>query len=222
MTYTTLKSTAAALALTTGAAFAGDVTNTLEYPAVDEVDQAEVVQTEDGFDVIATDDTETTNGVPEVAATQGEERSDVEIADSAYDTTNQEVETLENAQIGQSTMVPGSGVGFGTEDDDGMLSDNTLTVADLVGLNVIGANGEDVGEIDAIIKEGSEFAAVVGVGGFLGLGEHDVAVPLSEFAISPEQVLLSSWDERKLKAQPEMEASQYTELDDTMIVDIAS
>lgn len=53
----------------------------------------------------------------------------------------------------------------------------------LRGTKVYGANNEDVGEVNEVIidRNGQVVALVVGVGGFLGLGEKDVAVPFRAF-----------------------------------------
>jgi sporulation protein YlmC with PRC-barrel domain len=52
----------------------------------------------------------------------------------------------------------------------------------LKGLNVYNNNNEKIGDINELLvdKDGKIDAVVVGVGGFLGMGEHDVAVPFSE------------------------------------------
>lgn len=53
----------------------------------------------------------------------------------------------------------------------------------LRGTKVYGANNEDVGEVNEVIidRNGQVVALVVGVGGFLGIGEKDVAVPFRAF-----------------------------------------
>jgi len=52
----------------------------------------------------------------------------------------------------------------------------------LKGLNVYNNNNEKIGDIaDMIVdKTGNIQAVVIGVGGFLGMGEHDVAVPFTQ------------------------------------------
>jgi sporulation protein YlmC with PRC-barrel domain len=52
----------------------------------------------------------------------------------------------------------------------------------LKGLNVYNNNNEKIGDINELIvdKTGKIESAVIGVGGFLGVGEHDVAVPFSQ------------------------------------------
>ena len=48
----------------------------------------------------------------------------------------------------------------------------------LMGLDVYNENNEKLGDVNEIIldKSGKVTAVVIGVGGFLGMGEHDVAV----------------------------------------------
>jgi sporulation protein YlmC with PRC-barrel domain len=52
----------------------------------------------------------------------------------------------------------------------------------LVGLNVYNANDEKIGDINDLIlgPDGQINSAVIGVGGFLGMGEKLVAVPFSD------------------------------------------
>ena len=58
---------------------------------------------------------------------------------------------------------------------------NHVMASDLIGTRVVGANNESIGDINDVImdRNGQIMAAVVGVGGFLGIGEKDVAVPFN-------------------------------------------
>src|SRR5687768_12113336 len=49
----------------------------------------------------------------------------------------------------------------------------------LIGTRVTGANNENIGEINDVLMDqnGRAHAVIIGVGGFLGIGEKDVAVP---------------------------------------------
>ncbi len=60
----------------------------------------------------------------------------------------------------------------------------------VVGLKVYNDNNEDVGSINDLLldKSGSIKAAVIGVGGFLGMGEHLVAVSFDKLKFSDEPV----------------------------------
>ena len=65
------------------------------------------------------------------------------------------------------------------------LGPNYIVASDLTGTNVYGARGEDIGEINEVIlsRDGKVVAVVVGVGGFLGIGEKDVAIPFNAIEI---------------------------------------
>lgn len=62
--------------------------------------------------------------------------------------------------------------------------------SDLRGTKIYGANNEDIGEIDDILidRQGQVVAVIVGVGGFLGIGEKDVAIPFQSLDIVNAQV----------------------------------
>ena len=63
---------------------------------------------------------------------------------------------------------------------------NQIMASELIGTRVVSANNESIGDINDVIvdRNGQAMAAVIGVGGFLGIGEKDVAVPFKslEFA----------------------------------------
>lgn len=65
-----------------------------------------------------------------------------------------------------------------------------MMASDLIGTRVVSANNESIGDINDVIvdSKGQVMAVVVGVGGFLGIGEKDVAVPFTslEFANSQQ------------------------------------
>jgi len=52
----------------------------------------------------------------------------------------------------------------------------------LVGVGIYGPNEESIGKVDDVIVDssGATKAVVIGVGGFLGMGKKDVAMPFSE------------------------------------------
>jgi sporulation protein YlmC with PRC-barrel domain len=77
---------------------------------------------------------------------------------------------------------------------------------ELVGRNVVNRNGESVGEVKALViqPEKNEIHAVISVGGFLGMGEHDVAIPLKELEVGKDNVtLMSQQSIDDLKSLPE-------------------
>lgn len=64
-------------------------------------------------------------------------------------------------------------------------SASELRSSKLVGTNVYGPNDEKIGDINEVLIDngGSVHAVVIGVGGFLGVGEKDVAVPFKSLNI---------------------------------------
>lgn len=111
-----------------------------------------------------------------------------------------------------------------TRTDTGMSNAfSGMVVGDLVGLTVVEADGDTIGDIDYVIQTDTGYAAVVGVGGFLGLGEHTVAVPLEEISMAAENDLkLSTWTKAELEAQPEVDESQIEGLENDVSLDDAS
>jgi ribosomal 30S subunit maturation factor RimM len=82
-----------------------------------------------------------------------------------------------------------------------------MTIGEILGMDVIGADGEDVGEIDYVFEDQGGYMAVIGVGGFLGLGEHTVAVPLGDFSMdgTGDALVLDEHTEADLEAMPEID-----------------
>ncbi|MGF6253529.1 PRC-barrel domain-containing protein [Ensifer sp. ZNC0028] len=63
-----------------------------------------------------------------------------------------------------------------------------IAASTYIGQSVYNAGDESIGEINDLImkKDGGVEAAVIGVGGFLGLGEKDVAVPFDRITIAEQ------------------------------------
>jgi PRC-barrel domain len=66
--------------------------------------------------------------------------------------------------------------------------------SDLRGTRVYGSNNESIGDISDLLldRQGRVVAAIIGVGGFLGIGQKDVAVPFEALEIVPQSASASS------------------------------
>lgn len=104
-----------------------------------------------------------------------------------------------------------------------------MSMDKLMGKTVYNADGKKVGDInDFVVKASPDTStgagstagasgtpkeisyAVIGVGGFLGLGEKDIVIPVAELQVQGDRVQLSSnITEDQLKQMPKYDKSQY-------------
>ena len=73
--------------------------------------------------------------------------------------------------------------------------------------DVFNDKGEKIGRIDDLViaPDGTLSIAVINVGGFLGLGDHRVAVPVRQFAHIAPKAVLPNASKDQLKALPKFE-----------------
>lgn len=131
-----------------------------------------------------------------------------EIADTAEETGDYISETADDvAENVDETM------------DDAMDSatPETLTASTLVGFDVTAGDGEVIGEVDDVVLIDGKEMAVVGIGGFLGLGEHDVALPLSDLqTVSGDEQMLETegYTRAELESMAEYDPEAAQEMGD--------
>ena len=230
---TTLYSTAAILALISGPVMAqdtsvsGDVSGSAEVGVesgdavsntADAVENTgeEIADTAgdaaDAVEETAEDTAQAAEDVAEdtaqAAENTAEEAGDA-VADTAEDMTpdaNAEAEADMTAESDMST-------------DGGEMGAETQAGA-LVGMNVASSAGEDIGEIDRIVDINGETMAVIGVGGFLGLGEHDVALPVTELMYDGNTITAMGYTQEQLKSMAEYNAELATEVDSEATVSL--
>jgi sporulation protein YlmC with PRC-barrel domain len=77
---------------------------------------------------------------------------------------------------------------------DKMMLKGKWRASKLMGLDVYNENNEKLGDVNELIlgKDGKVDAVVIGVGGFLGMGEHDIAVTMDKLKFVEEPVRTSS------------------------------
>ena len=61
--------------------------------------------------------------------------------------------------------------------------------SDLIGLNIVGSNNEAIGSVSDLLvdDDGNILAAIVGVGGFLGIGQKNVAISFDALNITRDK-----------------------------------
>jgi sporulation protein YlmC with PRC-barrel domain len=77
----------------------------------------------------------------------------------------------------------------------------------ILGKSVYNDTGEKVGDINDLIVTPDKAVsyAIVGVGGFLGVGEHEIAVPVGQLKQLESKIVLSGATKDALKAAPKFE-----------------
>jgi len=77
----------------------------------------------------------------------------------------------------------------------------------ILGQSVFNDKNERVGSIDDIVvaPDNSVSYAIVNAGGFIGLSRHDVAVPVSQFKLVDQKLVLAGATKDALKASPPFE-----------------
>ena len=104
--------------------------------------------------------------------------------------------------------------GMATNADGNYLTEQATTQVsanDYIGKSIYNSANESIGDVNDLLFEenGGLVAAVVGVGGFLGIGEKDVALPISKLTLTRDaqnnnEVRLSTTETAEaLKSAPE-------------------
>jgi sporulation protein YlmC with PRC-barrel domain len=112
--------------------------------------------------------------------------------------------TISHAQVAGSTLL-GVSVAELQEVVNGWSVKRTV-----LGQPVYNDNNERVGSVDDIIitPEKAVSYAIIGTGGFLGLAKHDVAIPVSQFKLVDNKLVLPGATKEALKAIPEFQYAQ--------------
>jgi hypothetical protein len=128
-----------------------------------------------------------------------------------------------------STMAPEAGIAADGENDTTMgaetdmaqepASINEMTVDQVVGSSVVGIDDETVGDINYVVEQTDGLAFVIGVGGFLGLGEYSVAIPADQFSMNDEgDLALTSMTKEELETMPEFDDEGVEDLDGELVI----
>jgi hypothetical protein len=95
-----------------------------------------------------------------------------------------------SAPSAQSTTPPPASTNTQAATDGAMFVDAQTSdqwlASDLIGVTVTNNGNEKIGDVNDLLvdKSGNVMAAIIGVGGFLGIGEKDVAVSMKSLNIS--------------------------------------
>jgi hypothetical protein len=107
-------------------------------------------------------------------------------------TTDQNVTTDQNATpTDQNAATEEPAAGSSATADAGFytMQSGDLRASRLIGMSVRNAADEAIGDINEVVlsKDGKVAAVIVGVGGFLGMGEREVAIPFSSLKVATSE-----------------------------------
>lgn len=93
-----------------------------------------------------------------------------------------------------------------------------MLASDFMKKNILGANNERIGDVNDLLlsPDGEVMAVLVGVGGFLGIGEKTVAIPFDALQRSPDSdQLTAQYSREDLKQAPQFVTAKTRERDTT-------
>ena len=116
--------------------------------------------------------------------------------------------------LAQSGTTTGSSTGSATQKSN-QASGQYHRMSNLIGAKVQSAQGENLGDIKDVVvnQKGQIQFAVLGMGGFLGLGEKLTPVPWSMLQSSGEKTFSLNADKAKLQAAPTIDSNQWSQFD---------
>ena len=119
---------------------------------------------------------------------------------------------------GSSTTMPSTGSSSSGTSATGTMKPGDfhgMKANDLIGKTVYNGAGDKVGEIDDLVisKSNKATAAVIGVGGFLGMGERKAAVPLDQMTMQGDRIVAANLTKDEVKRMGEYQSKDYSRYD---------
>ncbi len=119
---------------------------------------------------------------------------------------------------GYQSGAQGGSMGSGMARTDTSSRSGSIEVDDIKGKNIVNQSDDEIGEVEEIVRDqqSQNLHAVVSVGGFLGMGEKEVAIPLKDIQMRNDQLRAPQFANTKdqLEALPEYDESKFKEVDD--------
>lgn len=95
-------------------------------------------------------------------------------------------------------------------------------VSDIAGMPVLGSDGAELGDVDRLVTDGERNYAVLTEGGFLGLGEREVALPLDALVVSEDRLVVNGMTEEDIDALPDFDMAAVEPIGDDFDVTIST
>lgn len=89
-----------------------------------------------------------------------------------------------------------------------------MTVGDLMGMDVVTADGENLGNPEAVIDENGQQYLLLSSGGFLDIGDKIVPVPMANVSVVDDQLVLGQMTEEDVERARDFEYNEEAALED--------
>ena len=115
-------------------------------------------------------------------------------------------EAPSSAELPKSAEATPSGAQFLTKQES-----SDWLVGNLIGKSVVNADNESIGDVNDLVTDqnGKIIAIVVGAGGFLGIGEKDVAIRFEDVKLARDEnndvKIIADLDKETLASAPDYE-----------------
>ena len=100
-----------------------------------------------------------------------------------------------------------------------------MNVSELTEKDLTGANNDEVGDIERVVESNADKKqyVVISRGGFLGLFETEVLIPLENVAVKGDQIVLRNLAQEQLRTLPKFESDDtaYRRLEDNQNITLA-
>jgi hypothetical protein len=105
----------------------------------------------------------------------------------------------------------------------GSQANASIDADDIDDTNVVNSAGDKIGEVEHVVRstQDNRLYAVISVGGFLGVGDKEVAIPLNELQMRDDKLRapLTASTQEQLKSHPEYDESRYKKVSDDQQID---
>lgn len=80
----------------------------------------------------------------------------------------------------------------------------------VMGKSVHNENDDKIGDVTDVVltSDGQAVYFIIGAGGFLGMGQHDVAIPFQEIKFNGDKLTLNGYTKDQLKALPQAQLAK--------------
>lgn len=81
-----------------------------------------------------------------------------------------------------------------------------IVASELMDMNLYNARGDELGDVErVVVGTRGDHHIVIGAGGFLGIGERDVAIPLDRVAVRGDRLVIRGVTEDQIRTMPAFE-----------------